>query len=138
MDNRVFRQKSIDRITSPEQLQDYMRVTNPGVWMVLAAVIALLAGLIISSAMATLESSIPVKAEVREGVVIAELPLSQKNNVEPGMKLRVAGKEVEIDMVFQDSSNTLIAMGEAEGLPEGRHDADIITETISPISFLLK
>ena len=33
MENKLFRQKSIDRVSSPEQLQDYMRVTNPGVWM---------------------------------------------------------------------------------------------------------
>ena len=33
MENKLFRQKSIDRVLSPEQLQDYMRVTNPGVWM---------------------------------------------------------------------------------------------------------
>lgn len=34
MENKLFRQKSIDRVSSPEQLQDYMRVTNPGVWMI--------------------------------------------------------------------------------------------------------
>ena len=32
MENQVFRQKSVERIASPEQLQDYMRVTTPGVW----------------------------------------------------------------------------------------------------------
>ena len=37
-----FRQESLDRAKSPEQLDDYIRVSNPGVWMVLGAV--LLAG----------------------------------------------------------------------------------------------
>ncbi|HAG12584.1 MAG TPA: NHLP bacteriocin system secretion protein, partial [Ruminococcus sp.] len=35
---QVFRKKSLDRISSPEQLTDYLRVTNPGIWVVLAAV----------------------------------------------------------------------------------------------------
>ena len=35
----VFRQKTLERISSPEQLTDYLRVTNPGIWAVLAAVI---------------------------------------------------------------------------------------------------
>ena len=35
----IFREKSLKRITSPEELGDYLRVTSPTVWMVLAAVI---------------------------------------------------------------------------------------------------
>ena len=43
----VFREKSLDRIQSPEQLNDYLRVTNPTVWVLLAAVIVLLAGMLV-------------------------------------------------------------------------------------------
>ena len=38
----VFRKKSLDRVNSPEQLNEYIRVANPGVWVILAAVIVLL------------------------------------------------------------------------------------------------
>lgn len=44
MNTNLFRKSSIDRVASPEQLNDYIRVSNPGVWMVLSAVILLLAG----------------------------------------------------------------------------------------------
>ena len=37
----IFREKSLKRITSPEELGDYLRVTSPTVWMVLAAGILL-------------------------------------------------------------------------------------------------
>ena len=47
--NNIFRQKSMERLSSPEQLNDYLKVTNPAVWVVLAAVIFLLAGLFIWS-----------------------------------------------------------------------------------------
>ena len=40
----VYRKASVERISSPEQLNDYLRVTNPSVWIVLAAVVLLLAG----------------------------------------------------------------------------------------------
>ena len=36
----IFREKSLKRITSPEELSDYLRVTSPSVWLVLAAVIS--------------------------------------------------------------------------------------------------
>ena len=42
MDNQIFREKSIKRISSPEELNKYLRVTNPGIWAVLLAVIVLL------------------------------------------------------------------------------------------------
>ena len=29
----LFRQKTLDRISSPEQLTDYLRITNPGIWI---------------------------------------------------------------------------------------------------------
>ena len=49
----IFRQKSLKRISSPEQLNDYIRVTRPSVWLVLAAVILLLAGIIVWSILGT-------------------------------------------------------------------------------------
>ena len=42
----IFRQKSIKRVSSPEQLNDYIRVTTPSVWIVLAALVVLLAGML--------------------------------------------------------------------------------------------
>lgn len=47
MNEQVFRKKSVDRVSSPEQLNEYIRVSNPGVWMILAAIIVLLVGAIV-------------------------------------------------------------------------------------------
>ena len=44
--NQLFRKKTMERISSPEQLTDYLRVTNPGIWAVLTAVILILVGII--------------------------------------------------------------------------------------------
>ena len=30
-EQKIFREKTIERISSPEQLTDYLRVTNPGI-----------------------------------------------------------------------------------------------------------
>lgn len=143
MEKQVFRKKSVERIASPEQLQDYMRVTTPGTWMVLAAVILLLAGLIISSALVNVESTIPGQATVMEdGTLLQiELPLSQKSLVSPGMVVRVSDREAKVDMVFQaeDALQVLAELPEdGEKLAPGTYDARIITETVTPISFLFR
>ena len=44
--NSIFREKSITRVSSPEQLNDYIRVTKPSVWIVLIALVLLLAGML--------------------------------------------------------------------------------------------
>ncbi len=47
MNNGLFRQKSIDKVSSPEKLDDYIRVTTPSVWITLIAIVILLVGIIV-------------------------------------------------------------------------------------------
>ena len=58
MDNQLFRKKSLDKVSSPEQLNDYIRVSNPGVWIALSAVIVLLFGVCIWGIFGRLENEI--------------------------------------------------------------------------------
>ena len=44
--NGIFREKSMDRVTGPESLNDYIRVTSPSVWIALLALVVLLVGLL--------------------------------------------------------------------------------------------
>lgn len=44
MKTELFRKKAVDRVTAPDQLNDYIRVVPLGAWLVLLAVIVLLAG----------------------------------------------------------------------------------------------
>ena len=49
MNEQLFRKKSVERVSSPEQLNDYIRVANPSLWLVLGAVIVLLVWLNLSA-----------------------------------------------------------------------------------------
>jgi hypothetical protein len=53
----VFREKSMDRVSSPEQLNDYIRVTTPSVWLVLAALLLLLVGILAWCVLGTVETT---------------------------------------------------------------------------------
>ena len=52
----LFRKKSLDRVSSPEELNDYIRVTTPSVWLILAATVVLLLGILAWSVFGTVES----------------------------------------------------------------------------------
>ena len=42
MNNSVFRKKSLERISSPEQINDYIRVITPGMWILLVVIVLLI------------------------------------------------------------------------------------------------
>ncbi len=51
----IFREKSVERVSSPEALNDYIRVTTPSVWIVLIALVILLVGMLAWSVFGTVE-----------------------------------------------------------------------------------
>ena len=136
MDKQLFRKQSIDRISSPEQLQDYMRVTSPGIWMVLTAIIVMLAGLIICSSIGTVETSYPVAADVKAGEASIVLDKDTEYTVKEGMTLRIAGEDFTIENVRRLDSGETVVTAEVS-LQDGTYDAKIVTERITPITFLL-
>ena len=72
MDNGLFRKKSMDRISSPEALHDYMRVTSPRLWMILAAIVLILGGFIVYASTAKMENTIPIRVSVETYHMTAE------------------------------------------------------------------
>ena len=53
--NDLFRKKNLDKISSPEQLNDYIRVTKPSVWLILVGLLLLLLGMLAWSILGTVE-----------------------------------------------------------------------------------
>ena len=131
----LFRKKSLERISSPEQLQDYMRVTTPGTWMLLLAVIILLGGLLVCSVLGRVETTVSGKAQVQGGTATVEVE-EKTEKVEPGMTLRIGDLETSVEQVRREEDGTAYASA-AVDLPDGNYDAVIVTESISPITFLV-
>lgn len=55
MKNSLFREKSLTQVSSPEQLNDYIRVSTPAVWLVLTAIVLLLIGVALWGCLGRLE-----------------------------------------------------------------------------------
>ena len=72
MSQPIFRQKSMEKISSPEQMNDYIRVSNPSVWMILAAVIVLLAGVCVWGMFGCLEYYILEAQNIAEAITLIE------------------------------------------------------------------
>jgi hypothetical protein len=54
--SELFRKKSLERISSPEQLDDYIKVTSIPVWIILLGIVVLLAGMLVWGTFGTVET----------------------------------------------------------------------------------
>ena len=131
----VFRKKTLERISSPEQFTDYLRVTNPGIWVILLAVILLLAGVFAWSMVGTLETKAAVKVVV-SGHTAQVISLGPETLAE-GMPLRVGGQDYLIAYTGADEFGRLTGTAEVT-LPDGTYDGSVVIEAVHPISFLLE
>lgn len=131
----IFRKKSLDTLSSPEQLYDYLRVTSPGIWSILTAVILLLAGLIAWSMTGNLETianGVGVVKDHQAQIIVTD---TSKGVIRSGMPLRIGADEYEISIVEQDEFGRTVAYAPVNEA-DGRYDVKIVVESIHPICFL--
>lgn len=136
-ESTLFRKKAMDRISSPEDLTNYLRVTSPSMWVILAVVILLLAGLFAWSAVGTLETSADATAIVHDHTAEIVAAGQTAETVQAGMPLRIASQEFVIASVDTDEYGRATARAEVT-LPDGTYDAKIIIEQTRPLAFLLE
>lgn len=161
MDKQLFRKSSIDRLSSPEQLNDYIRVSNPGVWMVLSAVIVLLAGVCVWGIFGHLESKVDTAGVCENGVFTCYVTEEKAGQIQQGMTVNVDGTEFAVSgistkpvVVSAETDSYLLHLGgftvgewlyevtadaasADSGLADGTYKAEIVTESISPMSFIV-
>ena len=66
----IFRQESLDRVESPEQLDQYIKVSKPSAWIMVSALLIASASLLIWSFTGSLPQTTTVKGiTAEEGVV---------------------------------------------------------------------
>lgn len=138
MNESVFREKSLEKVKSPDNLNEYIRVANPGVWVLLAAVIALLLGMCIWGVFGQLRTEIRVDARSENGIVTCFLPEEKAQSVKPGMSAfieDIGGKVTEVSVRSGAGSTCQIEL--EEQLDDGIYIARIEVENIHPSSFLL-
>lgn len=131
----LFREKTIERISSPEKLTDYLRVTSPGIWAVLGAVIILLGGLFIWASIGTLETKVDVKVMVADhkAVIVADGATA----LAEGMPVKIATEDCVIASTDSDEYGRTYGITEVS-LPDGTYDGTAVIEQIRPIDFLLE
>ncbi len=155
MANSIFREKSLQRVSSPEQLNDYIRVTSPGIWLTLSAAIVLLVGFLVWGVVGTLETKLSAVAVSENGKTVCYIKESEIDKMDLSDAVRLGDKEyamtemadepIVVDESFSDYALRVggLSAGEwvypmtlSETLPDGVYEVSVVTERVSPISFL--
>ena len=117
--------ESVKRISSPEQFNDYLHVTAPALWAVLAAVILIVAGLFLWSNVAAVESYASGEAQVKDGVLTVRLDNEEYASiVEVGMNVRVGDLVTPVLSLGRDERGDLLVIARAD-LPDGTYPASV-------------
>ena len=73
MNQNIFRKASMEKISSPEQLNEYIRISRPDVWIALVAAFVLLAAIFVWSAVGSLPVSISAAGIAGGGSLVCYL-----------------------------------------------------------------
>ncbi|MBP5261876.1 MAG: hypothetical protein J6Z43_07115 [Clostridiales bacterium] len=136
-ENKSAEKKNNEVIKSPEQLDDYLRVTSPGIWAVFVVVFLVLVALFVWASIGKLETLANAKAVVSGGNAEIILMNSEAGTISNGMPVRINGEEFTITRVEEDEYGRTIAYAPVSSL-DGTYDATVVIESVTPISFLLK
>ena len=156
MNKQLFKKSNVDRVSSPEQLHDYVRVTNPGLWMVISAIVILLAGVVVWGFIGKIDTTLSSAIVTEGGKSVIYIGETDVEKLEIGMTVRseeqeykitdIAKEPVKVDDYLTDYAIHASGLTVGEWVyaisidgehSDGVQKADIVIESISPISFIL-
>ena len=138
MGEELFRKKSIDKLKSPENLNEYIKVSNPGVWLLLVAVVALLAGVLIWGIFGYIDTTVDVRAQAEGGRLVCTLDGEDITSIAEGAPVKVGDTEGTVTEIAETGEQTGQYRITAQAdVPDGLYTVKIVTERVRPISFVL-
>ena len=158
MSKGLFRGKAVDKASSPERLNEYIRVTNPAVWVIMMAVVVLLAGFCIWGIFGRIETTVKAVAITKGGQTVCYVKKSDSSNIRAGCEVKIGDEVYSVKNISyepiktddeEDFSDYQLYVGElsrgervyavtldGEMEEDGTYQAEIVTENIAPISFI--
>ena len=97
--SQIFRETALRKMSSADDLDRYLQVTNPSAWVLIGAVAALLIAALIWGCTASLPITASTIGVVKNGEIVCFLPLDESTMVRTDSKVTAAGRETYIKSV---------------------------------------
>ena len=155
---KLFREKSLEAVESPESLNDYLRVTSPGIWLVMATVVILLIGGILWGIFGHIRTTAEFAVSVGPEKSICYVNYNVIDKVLARGVIHVEGadyplktnEEFNVTIVSEETPPRVLLSGNLSmgdpvvevpviiDLPEGYYIGEVVTEDLKPISLLMQ
>lgn len=139
MENPIFRKKSLEKMSSPENLEEYIKVANPSMWILIAAIGIFLVACMLWGKFGQLETTVSVSGTVKDGKmqVVGEQDTLQK--VEAGMEVKLKGETVgtvvDTESLTEGEMEVTI---QTDSIANGHYNMHILIESVEPLSFIFE
>lgn len=138
MGEEIFRKKSLDKVKSPENLDDYIRVSNPSIWMLLASVIVLLVGLCVWSVFGHVDSTVPATINIDNNKAVCYIPEEDMSSIKEGLIVEYSDYQAVITKIGDKDKRGYECTLDADSYPgNGVYDGKVVVSRIKPISFIM-
>ncbi len=140
MSEEIYRKKVLDKAKSPDNLDDYIHLSNPGVWLLLVSVIVLLVGALIWGIFGKIDSTTPTTVFVKDKQVVCIVAEKDLPSVQVGSKVKFDKYEAEIVEIgghVENQVGYVCTLSMNEMPEEGFYDGKIIIASFHPLSFVL-
>lgn len=156
--NKLFREKSLEAIESPERLDDYLTVTSPGVWLILGAVIMVLIGAVLWGIFGRVTTTAQVAVTMSGGSAVCYVPYDRLEEITGQQTVTVEGRactlsptdETSVLIVSEETNPYIRVAGRLNvgdvvvciplkaDLAEGVYTGSVVTESLQPMSLLFR
>lgn len=138
MSEDIFRKKSLDKVKSPDELDDYIQVSNPSVWLLLISAIVILAGACVWGIFGHIESTVPATVQIQQDSAVCYISANDITSVKEGLTVNFAGYEAVIDSIGSKKDNEYLCSLSLKTNPNaGVYEGKVIIQTYKPLSFIL-
>ena len=138
MKKELFREKSLQKLNAPEQLDEYIRVSRPSVWLLLIAIIIFLIGVCVWGFAGQVESTVDVVVCVVGEETYGYVSEADAGVVEVGQIVEFSGEQSDIlEITPEGELGYLCMMTPVHTLPDGVYMGQIVLQTYHPISFVM-
>lgn len=159
MADGIFREKSLERVNSPEKLDDYLKIANPTIWLVLIAIVIGCVGFVIWAYVGTIDYYDDCGGECKNGVLTIYVAEHEGSKIAENKVVYVpeSDKYYDIDEISNtsvriDDTFDPITVHKSElntgdwcyivksntDLADGIYDVKVLVDSVRPISYIIE
>lgn len=138
MKEELFRKKSLNKVKSPENLEDYIRVSRPSIWMLLISILILLIGTVVWFIFGNIDSTKPTTIYIDNDQSVCYIAPEDIYEIRTGMVVKFDKYQAVIDHIGENKEQGYQCnLTINENLAEGYYKGKVVVKTLKPIQFIL-